>query len=250
MKRLAVVRRLEAAGFRAWPASSTVYDGTWAIRLTGSYPAKRLNSVNPLDPSDHSDIEGRIARAAVRFAEAGRPLVFRQSPLAPTPLIEHLDREGWSRYAESIVFTADLAAIDLSSVIDRIPTKDLGRYVNASQVVHGRGEDMRAGLTDILESIRPPAGLFVQEEAGTPIAVALAIHDNDLAGVLDVAVSPNHRQKGIGRDIVASALRHTLHKGARTGWLQVEAENTAGLALYRHLGFVEAYRYIYRSPPA
>ncbi|RZM02672.1 MAG: GNAT family N-acetyltransferase, partial [Sphingomonas sp.] len=78
--------------------------------------------------------------------------------------------------------------------------------------------------------------------------VALAIHDNDLAGVLDVAVAEGSRQRGIGRDIVASALRHTLHKGARTGWLQVEAENTAVLALYRNLGFVEAYRYIYRSP--
>ena len=250
MKRLAVVRRLEAAGFRAWPATSTVYDGTWAVRLTKSFPAKRLNSVNPLDPSDHSDIEGRIERAAERFAAAGRPLVFRQSPLAPTPLIEHLDRAGWSRFAESIVFTADLAALDLSSAIDRIPTKDLGRYINASLVVHDRSDDMRQGLTEILESIRPPAGLFVQEEAGKAIAVALAIHDNDRAGVLDVAVAEGSRQKGIVRDIVASALRHTLHKGARTGWLQVEAENTAGLALYRNLGFVEAYRYIYRSPPA
>jgi len=47
---LAQVRRFEAAGFRAWPAASVEYDGAWLVRLTSGLPAKRLNSVNPLDP--------------------------------------------------------------------------------------------------------------------------------------------------------------------------------------------------------
>lgn len=250
LRRLAVVRRLEAAGFRAWPASSTEFDGTWAVRLTRSFPAKRLNSVNPLDPSDHLDIEQRVARAAERFRSFGRPLLFRQSPLAPPQLIEHLDRQGWSSFGESIVFTADLAAIDLSEAIDRIPIRDLSRYVDASLAVHDRDASLRLGLTEILQSIRPPAGLFVREDAdGQPVAVAMAIHDNDLAGVLDVAVSPTMRQQGVGRDLVGTALRFTVLRGARTGWLQVEADNAAGLALYRSLGFTEAYRYVYRAPP-
>ncbi|TIU15748.1 MAG: GNAT family N-acetyltransferase, partial [Mesorhizobium sp.] len=49
---LAIVRRYEAAGFRAWPAAAVHYDGTWVVRLTAGHPAKRLNSVNPLDPGD------------------------------------------------------------------------------------------------------------------------------------------------------------------------------------------------------
>lgn len=249
-RRLAVVRRLEAAGFRAWPASSTVYDGTWAVRLTRSFPSKRLNSVNPLDPSDHTDIEGRVERAAATFRRYGRPLVFRQSPLAPQPLIAHLDSRGWSHFGESIVFTADLPALDLSRAIDRIPIRDVARYINASLLVHGRPADLRQGLTEVLESIVPPAGMFVQEAPGeAPIAVTLAIHDNDLAGILDVAVAPAMRREGIARALVASALRYTLHRGARTAWLQVEADNAGGLALYRQLGFAEAYRYVYRAPP-
>ena len=47
---LGIARRFEAAGFRAWPAASVHYDGTWVIRLTAGHTAKRLNSVNPLDP--------------------------------------------------------------------------------------------------------------------------------------------------------------------------------------------------------
>jgi hypothetical protein len=95
------VRRFEAAGFRAWPAASVHYDGAWAIRLTAGHPAKRLNSVNPLDPGDDINIEERIGRAARRFAAYGRPLTFRMSPLAGTKVAEHLDGDGWSRFSES-----------------------------------------------------------------------------------------------------------------------------------------------------
>lgn len=248
---LAIVRRLEAAGFRAFPATTTAYDGTWAVRLTSGFPAKRLNSVNPLDPSDHSDVEARIERARERFRVFGRPLLFRQSPLAPQPLIDHLDEQGWSSFGESIVFTADLASLRLDVVVERIPIRDPARYVAASLSVHGRPDEWRPGLSAVLAATVPPAGFFVQEAGrGEPIAVALAIHDNDLAGVLDVAVSRGWRRQGIARDLVANALRYTLLKGARTGWLQVEADNASGLALYRNLGFVEAYRYSYRAPPA
>lgn len=248
--RLTVVRRLEAAGFRAWPATSTFYDGTWAVRLTESFPAKRLNSVNPLDPGDDTDIAGRIARAAERFAQAGRPLLFRQSPLAPPALRRHLDAGGWSDFGEAIVFTAELGGIDLTRAVDQIPIQDGERYLDASLRVHERPASLRAGLADVLSSIRPPAAFFVREaEGGTPLAVALAITDNDLAGILDVAVAPEARGRGIGTDIVATALRHALLKGSRTGWLQVEADNAAGVALYRRLGFTEAYRYSYRAAP-
>jgi hypothetical protein len=67
------VRRLEAVGFRAWPAASVHYDGSWLIRLTVGHGSRRLNSVNPLDPSDYRDLETRLEKAAKRFPSmAGR----------------------------------------------------------------------------------------------------------------------------------------------------------------------------------
>lgn len=250
LRQLAVVRRLEAAGFRAWPASLTAFDGTWAVRLTRSFPAKRLNSVNPLDPSDNADIAQRIERARKTFLEYGRTIIVRQSPLAPPELVRHLDEAGWDRFGESVVLTGDLSKLALAGEVDRIPIRDTARYIGASLIVHERPAQLRAGLTEIIEAIRPPTGLFVQEDAtGAPIAVALAIHDNDLTGLLDVAVARGERRKGLGRDLVATALRYTVRKGARTAWVQVEADNEAGLSLYRSLGFTPAYHYVYRAPP-
>ncbi|WP_245413739.1 GNAT family N-acetyltransferase [Fulvimarina endophytica] len=246
--RLAGIRRLEALGFRAFPASVTEFDGTWAIRLTPAYPARRLNSVNPLDPGDNARIPERISAIERRFREAGRPIVFRLSPLAPPALVEHLDEEGWPRFDESCVLTADLSEVDLTGTIDRLPFKDIERYVDASLSVHGRSPKLANGLKRVIEDIAPVKTMFVrQEPAGASLGVAMAIHERDISGVLDVAVAADHRRKGIGRELVASALSYVRHRGAKTAWVQVEASNEPGLALYRSFGFTEAYRYVYRA---
>ena len=85
---LPAVRRLEAVGFRAWPSASVLYDGSWLIRLTAGHSSRRLNSVNPLDPSDYRDIAVRLEKAAKRFSDYGRPLLVRQTPLTPPQLAQ------------------------------------------------------------------------------------------------------------------------------------------------------------------
>jgi ribosomal protein S18 acetylase RimI-like enzyme len=246
---LATVRRFEAAGFRAWPAASVEYDGAWSIRLTAGHPAKRLNSVNPMDPADVGDLAGRIARAARRFEAYGRPLIFRISPLAGKALTDHLDAAGWSRFSESLVMLIDLEAVDLSEAIDQIPLKDVGRFVTAALAVRGSDPATRPGLAGIIETIEPEAGLFVHENDERPVASAICVHHRDLAGLFEVATHAAERRKGHALRLVLSALKWAKQRGARRAWLQVEAGNRAALALYRSLGFEEIYRYHYRRPP-
>lgn len=248
MPELAMVRRYEAAGFRAWPASFVQYDGTWVIRLTAGLPAKRLNSINPLDPGDHSNIPDRIARAARRFDAYGRPLTFRISPLAGRTLGNLFDREDWLRFSESLVMRVDLDAARLDGVMDQIPLKDIGRFVGAALRVHALEQALRPGLSEVIGSIEPEAGLFVAEESDEPVATAICVHDRDLAGIFEVATLSDRRGNGHGRQVVLSAMKWARHRGAREAWLQVEADNGPALALYRSLGFTEVYRYHYRRP--
>lgn len=250
MPNLAIVRRLEAVGFRAWPAASIQYDGSWQIRLTAGHPSKRLNSVNPLDPSDHGDIEARVERAGRRFDAYDRPLVFRQSPLAPPQLEAFLDARGWRRFDETIVMAGSIAALDIEGGMDHLPLRDIGRYVDASITVHGRESSLKAGLTEVLSSIRPPSGLFViEDEAAGPVSTALCVHDNDMAGLFELATREEARRAGHGREVVRAALRWARHRGAEKAWLQVESANTAAVGLYSSLGFSEVYRYAYRQKP-
>ena len=55
------------------------------------------------------------------------------------------------------------------------------------------------------------------------------------------------RGQGLARKLCASLLVQAREEGARAAYLQVEAGNAAARAVYRRLGFVDAYRYHYRS---
>ncbi|MCP8896011.1 GNAT family N-acetyltransferase [Shinella daejeonensis] len=251
MSDLPKVRRLEAVGFRAWPAAVVQYDGSWLCRLTAGHPSRRLNSINPLDPSDIRDIAIRLEKAAKRFSDYGRPLLVRQTPLTPPKLVAFMDEAGWDHIGETAVMMADLATLPRDEVVEHLPTRDVGRFVDARLAVTGDDAGLKPGLTEIINAIRPETGLFIFEEPGHgPTAVALVVQDNDLAGILQMGVAPSHRRKGIGAAILNAALRWARLRGARHAWLQVEACNTAALALYRRAGFHEIYRYSYRGPDA
>lgn len=250
MPGLSQVRRLEAVSFRSWPATNTHYDGAWAIRLTAGHPSRRLNSVNPLDPADHADLEGRIQRAAERFKAFGRPLVFRQSPLASPDLENMLDARGWPRLDETVVMTVDLDQVPLADAIDHVPIKDTGRWVDdiiAMKAVRG---ELKPGLSELIGSIQTSVGLFVTESLeGMPYSAAMCVHDNDLAGLFEIVTHPDFRQQGRGREIVLSALQWAKKGGAKRAWLQVVSTNEPAIALYGSLGFREIYRYAYRQAP-
>lgn len=250
MPGLAIIRQLEAVGFRAWPATSVHFDGTWAIRLTAAHPSKRLNCVNPLDPADTRDLEQRVERTSQRFRSFGRTPTFRLTPLSPPELGEHFDRRGWRCFDETIVMTADLPAIDLKDTIDQIPLKDIGRFVEAVLSVRGRDNSLKPGLSEVIGAISPVTGLFVSEEEGIPVSTAMCVREGALAGLFEVRTSAATRRMGHGRRIIASALKWAQKQGATTAWLQVEAANEAAIALYRGFGFEEIYRYVYRQGDA
>jgi ribosomal protein S18 acetylase RimI-like enzyme len=246
---LPLVRRLEAVGFRAWPASSVQYDGSWQVRLTAGHPSKRLNSIVPLDPSDYRDIDIRLQKAQRKFEAYGRPMVVRETPLAPPALMDLLRQQGWQCFEETIVMTADLIDMELPDTLDHLPSHDVGRFVDANLAVDRADPALKPALAEVVSSIKPPSGLFViaDAEAG-PVATALCVQDNDLAGIMSLSVAVEHRRKGLGVEILASALRWGRMRSAKTAWLQVTATNAPALALYQRFGFREAYRYRYWRP--
>ncbi|MGP4802731.1 GNAT family N-acetyltransferase [Agrobacterium cavarae] len=243
---LPLVRRLEAVSFRAWPASSVIYDGSWQIRLTGSHPSKRINCVVPLDPSDYGNCDVRLEKARRRFEDFGRPLIIRETTLMPPELRAHLYDNGWTVFEEVKVMTADLVNAELPETMAHLPTHDIGRFVEASLKVGDEDLSLRSPIAEIVSSIKPNLGLFIKEEVeGDPQATVICVQDNDLAGVLSLEVASSARRMGVGSEILTSALRWARISGAKTAWLQVVSTNVPALALYEKFGFEEAYTYRY-----
>lgn len=243
---LPLVRRLEAVGFRAWPAASVVYDGSWQIRLTGGHPSKRLNCLVPLDPSDDRDMDLRLEKARKRFHDYGRTLVVRETPLAPANLLQHLADKGWERFETVDVMTLDLAGLGPATSVGHLPSHDIGRFVDASIAVGDEKSSLKPALAEVLSSIKPASGFFIREDHDKgAVAVLLCVQDNDLAGIMSFAVAEAARRTGVGSEILASALRWARISGARKAWLQVAADNVPAQALYNKFGFKKAYDYRY-----
>jgi [ribosomal protein S18]-alanine N-acetyltransferase len=55
--------------------------------------------------------------------------------------------------------------------------------------------------------------------------------------ILTVAVAPKHRERGLGRALVSSALEYGTVRGVQVCFLEVDETNTPALRLYESLGF-------------
>jgi ribosomal-protein-alanine N-acetyltransferase len=64
----------------------------------------------------------------------------------------------------------------------------------------------------------------------------------DEAEILSVAVAPNYRGKGVGRDLLNLHLRRLAGMGVRALFLEVDENNSPAIRLYRRAGFHEVGR--------
>lgn len=92
--------------------------------------------------------------------------------------------------------------------------------------------------------------LLVEDEEDEGIGFVLARVVADEMEILNLAVRPAQRRRGLGRRLVAEALGRGRARGARKCWLEVRASNQAALKFYRALGFEERIRRrnYYRDP--
>ena len=72
---------------------------------------------------------------------------------------------------------------------------------------------------------------------GNVSLIPLAAPESRQYLVVNVAVQPAYRRRGIARQLMQHTLDYTRQRGAQAVWLQVETWNTGAIALYRELGF-------------
>jgi ribosomal-protein-alanine N-acetyltransferase len=80
----------------------------------------------------------------------------------------------------------------------------------------------------------------VPDEAGRPALVGMIVVwlILDEAHIGTIAVHPDHRQQGIARQLLATALLDAYQQGARKSFLEVRRGNLAAQKLYEQFGYV------------
>ena len=134
---------------------------------------------------------------------------------------------------------------------------DAPAMARIEQEVFGREAWPRSAfayLHAVFAAARPARGrLWVAETTGGGIVGYVGVELSALGGEADVvnlAVDPAHRRRGIGRTLMAAAVGYARTRRVELVWLRVRAGNRTARAFYRRCGFemVGRFRGYYADP--
>lgn len=244
---LEVVRAIEERSFNAWPALETHLVDGWIIRLAGGY-TKRANSLNARRPC--LPIEAVLERADALFRAQLLPAIVRLSPLAGADADQRLAERGFDRADETIVLSAEITALPSMAAA---PNRTLHLDDHPSEAwsagfaaANGLPAERRQIHDRMLANIAPPAAFATLGSPSGPLAYGLAVVERGWIGLFDIVTLPEARRQGAAAALVQGLLAWGRRHGADRAYLQVTSANAPAIALYRKLGFIEAYRYHYR----
>ena len=81
-----------------------------------------------------------------------------------------------------------------------------------------------------------PASVVAEAGDGV-VGYGLSRWGADEGEIVNLAVDPDHRRRGLGRELVAEMLRRLGAMGVRTVYLEVRESNAGAIAFYVDLGF-------------
>ncbi|MGR6026981.1 N-acetylglutamate synthase, CG3035 family [Rhodococcus erythropolis] len=244
--RIGEIRNLETAAAAAWPGVEQAWIDGWLLRAGHGFTG-RANSALPLGGA--GTVAGFDASTFERirqwFGDRGLPtLLLLPDRLGTAP-------DGWTSEKETIVMAADLGNVTLplgppvTSFADRPDHNWLSTYD-----AHGDPAYVEAVLTAVVGSAT--FGAIGNTDTTLAIGRAALTEAPDgkrWVGLTGIHVAPEHRRHGIGSLICGDLLFWGRQNGATHAYLQVSAENSAAIALYERLGFVEHHRYRYATDP-
>lgn len=238
---------IERAGLKAWPGIEVEWDGQWVRRAAGGY-TQRANSVQCLNPNDDDNAAARIAAGRAWLEARGVRPTFRVTPLASPRVVEVLDAEGWATVDASHLFAMELGSIEADPRGEIFDLFD-PRFLAVQQRLRGYTDDKLDRLKALLAAVEVPARGVVQYSAdGAAVATSLMAVADGVVITGNVVTDPAERRKGYAAAMMRTGHAWAHSAGAKVAALNVVADNAAGQALYRSLGYTHRYDYSYRVP--
>ncbi|WP_084210388.1 N-acetylglutamate synthase, CG3035 family [Corynebacterium sphenisci] len=249
------IRAVEAATAKAFPGIEHTWCGGWLLRA-GDGITERSNSALPVGPAAGT---APVPLEEITAFYARHRLPVRIAvPDRICPPAEKLTRgPGWTRGPEIVVMTREAADLPAAAapadpalagvraeVLDKPDADWLGLY-------HFRGHALpERALRLLMDDIDGRMSFGRLTLDGRTVAITRGtLTDSDdgrtWLGFSAVEVTPGLRRRGLGTLLGLHMMHWGVANGADGLYLQVIAENAAGLALYRRLGFGEHHRHRY-----
>lgn len=246
-----LLSRIEDAGLNASaPPQQRWLDG-WLVRFSPG-KAKRARCVNAV-ATGRMSVTDKIALCRSFYRAAGLPLHFRMTPFSmPADLDATLEAAGLERQDDTrVMVRARLDDLPAPTVPRGHRLDRLGHHGFADLVGGFRGSSLaerQAHGERLAQSPVPFEGFALVGDDGAPVACGQIATEAELVGLYDVFTAPTHRGRGLARVLCAGLLGFARRQGSTVAYLQVDADNAPARRVYQRLGFVDAYRYHYRTP--
>ncbi len=258
---------LESAAFAAWPALDEAVLAGWRVRHADGY-TQRANSANATAAAAPLD-DALVGAIEAAYRARGRPAIFRLASL--TEHVEADDRRladlGYRFCDVSLVMTRRLDGSDDSpdgreadgarpstsmamrrATLDTAP--DAAAWLAAYRAITGASGPGQDTHLRMLQAIRGATAYGWHRDPARAIACALAVAQDGLLGLFDVATHVDHRRAGLSTQLCHGLMAWGRVRGATQAYLQVVAANANAIRLYERLGFRRAYHYWYRVATA
>lgn len=234
------------------PPQQRWLDG-WLIRFSPG-KAQRARSINAV-AAGRLPMQTKLALAEAVYLEAELPMLVRITPFSQPPQLDaHLELHGWQQHDPTLVLVcADLKKFVAPTWAAGSACHTLSHTALAHAVGALRGSPLaqqQAHAERLAQSPVTFQALAVRRNADqTVMACGQMACESALVGLYDVYTAEPARRRGLALALCTQLLVNAREQGARTAYLQVSADNTAAIAVYRQLGFSEGYRYHYRVKP-
>ena len=244
---LSKVQEIEERSLNAWPALRRVFLDGWILGLSEGY-TRRANSVNPIYDGIRN-VPDKIPLCEQTYAEHQLSTIFKITPKAvQMGLDDQLEARGYEKQATTRVQVLTLgAASDGPSedieVLDAVDEAWMADYASLKEMSVPEAVKNRT----ILDRIGLPIRFVSVIASGQRVAAGIAVVESGWVGLFGIVTDPSMRRQGLGRRLTSALAAAGVEAGARTAFLQVEADNPAALRLYDSMGFQDAYRYWYRQ---
>ena len=250
----ALLSRVEDAGLNASaPPQQRWVDG-WLLRFCPG-KAKRARCINALASGQLAMAE-KLELCQRVYEEAKLPLIMRITPMSePHSLDQWLGSQGLRAFDDTrVMIHPDLSRIEGGAFDEGVSLQRVGHSAFAQVVGQLRGSPLaqQQAHAQRLELSPVPFEAWLLRRAGESAVLACGqiATEADMVGLYDVFTASAERNRGWARALCAELLHRAHQKGARTGYLQVDADNLPARAVYQRLGFADGYAYHYWTSAA